>query len=374
MEEPKVRKRLLFSVSSLSAGGAERVISELAGSFAETGWEVGVLTLGGQANDHYTLHPEVEHIALDLIWDSRNLWQSVVSNVRRSRIIRQAAVLFSPQVVISFIDQNNVRLLAALRGSGIPVIVSERIDPRRHPVGRSWALARRVLYPLAARVVVQTESVAQWAARIVPRSRVRVVPNFVRELPLPILEGREAAHLLAVGRLDRQKGFDVLLTAFARADLMPRGVRLTILGEGPERATLQALARKLGIAEAVHLPGVVKDPETWMARCTAFVLPSRYEGFPNALVEAMAMGCPTIASDCDSGPREIVRHEIDGLLVPPEDSEALARALVRLFDDSVLRGRLGRRAIEIRNRFVRERILGQWEALIEEIMEDKQRM
>ncbi len=341
---------------------------ELANAWAEQGWAVGVLTLSHPGTDHYRLHPSVERIALDVIWDSANLWQSIHGNLRRSRMIRRAVRRFHPHVVVSFIEQTNVRMLAALLGTGTPVIVSERIDPRRHQVTRAWQFARRMLYPLASRVVVQTESVAQWARGFVSAGRVCVITNFVRTLPEPPDPGQRSTDgILAVGRLDRQKGFDLLLRAFAASGLAARGGRLTILGEGPEREPLASLARQLGIESAVSMPGIVNDPENWMARCAVFILPSRYEGFPNALLEAMAMGCAVIAADCDSGPREIIRDGEDGLLVPVEDVDALASALARLMDDADLRARLGREAVKVRHRFAKEALLRRWEDLIREV-------
>lgn len=346
------------------------MISGMANAWAARGRQVAVLTLSGTTADHYVLHPAVERIGLDLLWNSHSLWESVRYNLRRSQAIRRAVRRWRPDVVISFIEQTNVRVLAALAGSRTPVIVSERIDPRRHAVGRAWRLARRLLYPTAARLVVQTESVARWAIGIVSGRRVRVVPNFVRELPPAAYTGRATDELLAVGRLDQQKGFDLLLRAFAASALARAGARLVILGEGPQRRALETLAQELKIAEHVLLPGVVRDPETWMARCTAFVLPSRYEGFPNVLLEAMAMGCPVIAADCDSGPREIVKHGENGLLVPPEDVSTLAQALAKLWRDAALRARLGAAAVEVRERFSKERVLALWEQMIEEVLTD----
>ena len=113
------------------------------------------------------------------------------------------------------------------------------------------------------------------------------------------------------------------------------------------------------------MPGVVPDPETWMAQATVFVLPSRYEGFPNALLEAMAMGCPAVAADCDSGPREIVRHGENGLLVPAGDAGALADALSTLFADEALRRRIGQEAVKVRETFSRYAILDTWETAID---------
>lgn len=362
-------RRILWVISSLSAGGAERVITELANSFAHRGHSIAVLTLAAPGNDHYQLDSRIERIALNVIWDSVSLWQSLSSNWRRIRMIREAILRYQPDVVVSFIEQNNVRVLSAMLGARIPIIVSERIDPRRHQVGRGWNLARQWIYPFAARVVVQTEGVADWARGITNYKRVRVVPNFVRALPRPPADGREPMDLLAVGRLDRQKGFDVLLRAFSLSSLAERGVRLTILGEGAQQPALEVLADELGIAQVVELPGVVKDPEAWMARATVYVLPSRYEGFPNALLEAMAMGCPVIAADCDSGPREIIRHGENGLLVPVEDVDALAAGLQKLFDDAALRVRLGTEAVKVREYYSKTAILAQWEQLINEVIE-----
>jgi len=360
--------RVLFVISSLSAGGAERMVVELANALREEeGVEAGILTLTKGDKDHYQLNTGIQRISLNVIGDSRNLFQTLRNNVRRSLSIRRAIQDFAPQVVISFVDQNNVRTLAALVGSGIPVVVSERIDPRMYELGRMWNLARRIFYPTAKRLVVQTRSVADWASGVVFRSRVRTIPNFVRSLPVPRGGGeRDEREILAVGRLSKQKGFDLLLEAFAMSRLHHQGCRLTILGEGPERPALEAQARRLGIRSVLSMPGVVEDPAPWMARCGVFVLPSRFEGFPNALLEAMAMGCPSIAANCPSGPADIVIPGKNGLLVPSGSVEALAEALDILMGDDEMRERLGEEAKEIRECFSRDKIVKQWLDMIRE--------
>jgi glycosyltransferase involved in cell wall biosynthesis len=360
----------LWFVSSLSAGGAERVIAELANAFADRGHTVAVLTLAASETDHYQLDTRVERIALNVIRDSFSLWQSVKSNVRRIVMIRKAIMGFAPDVVVSFIEQNNVRVLSAMLGSSIPIIVSERIDPRWYPVGRVWDSARRLLYPFAQKVVVQTERVAQWARKVTRPKRVVVIPNFVRDLPPLNLASAEIANntLLTVGRLDHQKGFDVLLRAFFVSGLPALGVNLVVLGQGPERQALQSLAVQLGIEEFVDMPGVVDNPEDWMVKATVYVQPSRYEGFPNALLEAMAMGCPVVATDCESGPREIIQHGENGLLVPVEDPEALAASLQMVFEDAALRTHLRTQAVRVREHFSKVAIVNLWERLIEDVL------
>jgi glycosyltransferase involved in cell wall biosynthesis len=358
---------ILFCVSSLAAGGAERVIAELANAFVAAGDEVGVLTLSHPGGDHYALDSRVKRIGLGAVWDSQSVWQGIQSNLDRARMSRQAILTLTPQCVVSFTDRTNTLVLAALVGTGIPVIASERIDPRRHHVGRAWALARRFFYPTARRLVVQTPAVAGWAKGVVGAHKVRVIPNFVRDLPAaPDSATRRSDEILAVGRLDWQKGFDVLLQAFAHSGLAAQGMRLVILGEGPERRALTALAQDLGIAASVEMPSVVPDPERWMARCAFYVLPSRYEGFPNALLEAMAMGCAVIAADCDSGPRELVRHGDNGLLVPVADATALAQALLELASGPALRARLGHAAQAVRARYAKATIVAEWRDLIDE--------
>ncbi|MCZ6619933.1 MAG: glycosyltransferase, partial [Gammaproteobacteria bacterium] len=178
-------KRILLTISTLSAGGAERVASELVNHWAARGWTVGLLTLTDKDSDHYSLDPRVERIGLDLIWESNNPWHGFLSNLRRSRMIRQVTKTFSPDVVVSFIEQTNVRVLAALVGTGIPVIVSERVDPRMVSIGPAWEWARRILYPLSAALVVQTRAVTEWAEKLVPSHKVRAIPNCISHLPDP---------------------------------------------------------------------------------------------------------------------------------------------------------------------------------------------
>jgi glycosyltransferase involved in cell wall biosynthesis len=365
-------KKILLVISSLGPGGAERVISELANTWAAQGVHVGFLTLAMSEEDHYSLSPMIERIALNIMKDSHTLWQTLVNNARHCWKIRCAIRKFAPDVVVSFIEQNNVRVLAALMGTGIPVVVSERTDPRHHDAGRAFSIARRWLYPFARRLAVQTKGVAtDWAGLFMPSEKVVVIPNAVREMP-EVFSGveRDPCLILAVGRLSQEKGFDVLLKAFARSGLAGRDARLVILGEGAERASLEEFAHSSDIAQAVSMPGVVRDPESWMARCALFVMPSRYEGFPNALLEAMSMRCAVIATDCDSGgPREMVSHEHDGLLVPLEDEEAMALAMTRLFDDAQMRERLGEAAVGVRERFSREKVMQQWEDVLLRAME-----
>lgn len=170
-----------------------------------------------------------------------------------------------------------------------------------------------------------------------------------------------------MGRLSEQKHFDLLLQAFANLkDAHPEWT-LTILGEGELRSQLEDLRDRLGLKDRVYLPGVVKNPHDFLRQADFFVMSSLFEGFPNAICEAMACGLPVISTDCPSGPREIIREGIDGILVPTEDVSALTAAIQKLMLDQALRQDLGRNALEITERFSLERIMGMWDEILQEV-------
>ena len=363
-------RRILLVISSLAAGGAERVISEMANWWAAHDRKVAVLTLENTYADHYLLHPSVERITID--WQLPRTRLHIPSQyIKHQTMLRNAVLNYKPDVLISFIDRTNIRMLFALAGTEVPLIVTERTDPRYHHIGLSWSLVRRLMYPFSSALVVQTNAVTAWAKQIVPNNRIRVIQNFVRAMPEPKDIKSEADRLqpflLSVGRLGKEKGHDLLIRAFSDAQSRQEYWRLVILGEGPERSKLEKLAGTLGIRDAVVMPGIVKEPTEWMHKAQFFALPSRYEGFPNALLEAMACGCAVIATDCPSGPAEIIHHNENGLLVPKEDIKALSAGMSRLMEDRELRTCLGQRALEVRSRFAKDTIMAQWDNLIENV-------
>lgn len=367
-------RKLALVASSLSAGGAERMISEMANYWAAAGHDVSVVTIASAAQDQYRLLPNVRRVALDLLWGSRNTFDSVRANVARQRGIRRALRDLNPRVIISFIDQTNVRVIAALLCSGIPVIVSERIDPRQHQMSRGWSMLRRMIYPFADALVVQTSGVGQWAQTVIQRRKIHVVPNFVRD---GCPKSHETDHqqfrgsktIIGMGRLDQQKGFDLMIEAFARAGGPELGWQLVVLGDGPERLRLERLGHSLGLQGHLQMPGIVREPFYWLKQADLFVLSSRYEGFPNALLDAMACGLPSIAFDCQSGPSEIIRHDLDGLLVPAGDVPALAEAIHRLMQSAEDRRRLAMRAPEVKQRFSRVDVMCRWERVIDDVLD-----
>jgi glycosyltransferase involved in cell wall biosynthesis len=224
-----------------------------------------------------------------------------------------------------------------------------------------------VLYPSARAVVVQTAGISQWAQRIVRKEAIYVIPNPISEQFLGSHEsnGTSSYHtVVAIGRMEPQKGFDRLLTAFAKCARRHPEWTLRIVGEGTERPQLHALAVKLKLESRIRFDTVTKEPEKVLRDSDLFVLSSRYEGFPMVLLEAMACGLPVISFDCPTGPREMIRDGIDGVLVPPDDVEALAKAMDGLMGAQQERQRLAARAVEVSERFGLSRVMAMWSEVL----------
>jgi glycosyltransferase involved in cell wall biosynthesis len=204
------------------------------------------------------------------------------------------------------------------------------------------------------------------------RIRARVIPNPI--LLADVSPRRGDLVLTAVGRLTYQKGFDLLIRAFALIAPLHPEWSLSIWGEGEEARQLLSIIDQMQLNGRVKLRGASRTPEEWIESSSAFVLSSRYEGFGNVLAEAMAGGLPVVSYDCDFGPREIIQNGVNGLLVPVEDIAALASALDRIMGNSALRSRLGNAARIVAERYDPDAIVGQWEEVITRILPQKDRM
>ena len=363
--------RIMLAISSMTAGGGERVAATLSNHWIANGHEVALLTVASSDLDFYPLDQRVTRIALDLNRSSRNWRDFVVYNFKRVRKLRLAIHDFKPEVIVSLLDTTNVRMLLASIGTGVPVIVQEQIDPTQHPLGRTVRFLRRLLYKRASAVVVLTPGIARWARRFVRAEAIHVIPNLVSEQFCKsgkVESGRNGYRVIAIGRLEAQKGFDLLLRAFAQSAQEHPGWTLMIIGDGSERDQLRVLAGALQIGDRVSWERAVKEPQEEMRRSDLFVLSSRYEGFPLVLLEAMACGLPVISFDCPSGPREIIHDGEDGLLVPPNEIDALAAAMSRLMSSEDERKRLGDRAVGIVDRFGLAKIADMWTTVFEQAL------
>ncbi len=340
--------RIAFILPTFTAGGAERVASLLCNYWAEQGHDVTALTFEGAGDERiYRLDDRVTLRGIDALNRNRRLTARVGGNFRRLARLRAALKTFKPDAVVAFTTEANVVAIWSALGLGVPVVVSERNQPDRPGLGRFTRAARRLSYPLAAAVVVQTEAIAQWArARFA--GPVHVLPNPIRLASWGDVAGAVSAtkRIVAAGRLVPQKGFDVLIASFsALADAYPDW-QLVIYGDGGEREALETQAMRLGLGDRVALPGISQDLRAAFAEADLFVLPSRYEGYPNVLLEALASGCAVIATDCPGATAEILEGGRYGLLVEPGSEAALSTGLERMMSDQALRRRFAAQARE----------------------------
>lgn len=358
--------RITLIISALTAGGAERVISIMANYWAARGVEVTLMTLADASQaPFYELNPNIHYTPLSVAEGSPTVIHAISNNLKRLLALRHAIKKSHPQVVISFITPMNILVCLATLGLKVPVVVSERTEPTMESHGRVWDILRRVTYPVADYVVI----VSEYALKFFPKSvrkNVVMIPNPV--LP-PVKEsvadvGLHKPAIVAMGRFEQQKGFDLLLLAFAKIkDKYPEW-SLIILGDGKLRPLLESLSSDLDLNSKVSMPGIVNNPYDYLRQADLFVMSSRYEGFPNALCEAMASGLAVISFDCKTGPGEIINDGVDGILVPHENVDALADAMSRIMGDETKRKQLEAAAPKIIDRLGLEKVMGMWNDVI----------
>jgi glycosyltransferase involved in cell wall biosynthesis len=375
-QERRLPLRVQCIIHALDLGGAQRMAADFAGSWARAGYTVSLVTTDARTEDFYSVESSVPRTRLDLAGSSANWRVAIRANFRRIRALRRAIVEASPDIVVSFIDTSTILCVFATLGLGIPVVGFESSDPTNPQSRRSlpWRLLRRLAYARAAAITVLTSSIRARLAQWRPRVRLALIPNPVpAELlampgPTPCPDtGRK--RLVAIGRLDHAKGFDMLLSAFPPLAARFPDWDLWIWGEGEERAELERAVQDLDLVGRVFLPGSTRSPWDELGRASLCVLPSRREGFPGALVEAMALGRACVAFDCMSGPREISRDGEDAVLVPASDVAALSAALAELMGDPGRRAALGERARKVRERYHPTAIAAQWEDLFQAVLE-----
>lgn len=353
--------KILFVISSLRSGGAERVLTTLANDLIRRGFDIEVLTFGSKSSDFYTLDERIRRTEFDLLRPSTSRWESVQLNFEIVSRLRRRVKEVNPDVVVSFMDVTNIVSCLAVIGLGIKLIVSERSDPFLQRLSPIREFVRPLLYKFYAdKVVVQTESVAakvreHWNG-VVPH----VIPNPISTDFETILKPLRKNVVLCVGRIDDNKAQEVAIRAFSSVLPEYPDWELRIAGEGPKKQSLIMLSRELGVDSRVKFLGAVKDIRSQYLEASVFLMTSRYEGFPNALLEAAASGCACIASDCPSGPREILFTDNMGVLVPVDDVVKFSLSIRKLLSSNECRSELQSAALKVHEKFSRSVVMEMW--------------
>ena len=358
--------RIACLIATLGAGGAERVAATLCNAWDNAGHRVDLLTYQHQGElPHYPIGQGVRLHQLGVASRSSGLWTRMVNMRRRIYAPRKLLREIRPDVLVCFIAGTNIFGLLAARGLDVPVVISERVHPAHHRFRWPISTARRRLYPLASALVVQTSDIARWF-QLQLGLDAKVIPNPIDgDRFIDRADDGDRKSMVSVGRLNHQKGYDDLITAFARVAPDFPDWDLVILGEGPERDNLETLIAELELDGRIVLPGVASDIPQQLASATVYVQSSRYEGFPNAVLEALAAGCPVLATDAPGATAGILQGGKFGQLTPANDVDALAERMKVLMADPALRDRMSDNARDAAIPYDAGKVAEQWIALFE---------
>lgn len=363
--------RITFVISSISSGGAERVMSMMSNYWARKGWNITIITYATREADFYNIHSHVERIRIHSDNQKRGFLSPVISNISRIYFLRKEIIRSRPDVIISFMDTVNVLTLIATVFLNYPILISERVDPRYHLPKLPWRILRRIFYSRASGLIVQTSNLLKWASVRVGTKKSFVIPNPIDQIVSNSTNNTSKfshSYIVAVGRIETQKGFDILIRIFDRVLKSHPDWKLVIVGEGTKRQSLELLITSLGLTEKVLLIGRITDPSEVMRNASVFALSSRFEGFPNVLIEAMKLGLPVISYDCPSGPAEIINHRKNGILIPMDNEIEFEKSLVELMDDRNFAESLGKEAKKVILTYSEDKIFGMWENIIKLIL------
>jgi len=358
-------QNICFAIDSLSGGGAERVISDLANSYARDGHSVCIITFSDIEPNEYFIEKSITRIPLGLKVQSSNVVEALAINLERLLKLRIAISECSASVIVSFMSRMNISILIAARGLKIRTIVCERNRASETAGGYVWETLRRKTYLWADRVIVQTEWSREWFYKNTRVTQISVIPNYVHwpmkdslpEVDLSYLSNAQV--ILSVGRDSPQKGFERLLNIFSLVLKNNPSVKLVIVGPEPN-SKLKKIAEEMGIAESVILPGRVGNMSEAYSLSTVFALSSYYEGFPNVLLEAMSFGIPAVSFDIETGPSEIIDHDHNGFIVKNGDNERYSLCVSALLNDDILYKRLACSALDVKEKYNKDQIMNLW--------------
>lgn len=361
------KKKIAFYIGSLDKGGAERVIVNLAEYFYSQDYEVYVVTKLKE-KDEYSLSPAITRIIADITREEET--NSRLGNLyARIRKLRNVWKTIKPDIIVSFIRKNNVMAIASSRFLKIPVVVSVRSDPKRELQGRVMKNLSLLLFHFADGIVLQTSQARDFFPNSLQKKSV-ILPNSINPVFLNIEKVTEKSkEIVAVGRIDKNKNQKMLIDAFSEiAEEYPDWC-VRLYGDGEETSLLKEFVKEKGLQEQVFFMGQISNVAERIREASIFVLPSKCEGMPNALIEAMTLGVAVISTDCPcGGPADLIKDGKNGILIPVDDQNALKEALVRLMEDTVYRHKLARNAERITEKLHPDIVNLQWKEYLGTIL------
>lgn len=348
-EDPQNKKNIIFLINDMQGGGSQRVASLLCNAWAGQGHTVTMMTYEPRdAALFYPIDDVVSVKALDLEPEKSGNWNAFVTNFKRVLAVSKVLKDDKPDVLICFgCEATVIGVLSAMGLDDIKVIGCERTDPSLYPTG-IWHKLRNFTYPRADRLIVQTHTAAAYCSRL--NNSVYIIPNPIVK-PDPTGEadiiGPERPFIASMGRMTDDKGHDILIEAFALVAEKNKDIDLLLIGDGVNRPEYEVMAKKMGIDSRVHFAGRSLNPFPVLAQAKVFILPSRVEGFPNSLAEAMALGLPCIATLEAVGGKAIIDQGRNGILIEGENPKAMAHTITEMLDNREYAEKLGAEAAKI---------------------------
>lgn len=345
-------KTILIVAPSLQGGGIERVLTNLSSHFVKRDHKV-VYVACRAGNHFYQLDDEVIFREPSFVHTASAKFK-VINYIKTIKFIRKQIKEFKPDTILSFGDIINPLALIANHKLGYPIYISDRISPKQK-LGFTKDFLKKITYPSATGIIAQSSNAATYKREVFgDKINVTIIPNALREVSQCTDFKSKKNWVIGVGRLSFEKGFDRLIEAFAKIE-DHKDWRLVLAGDGPARKDLEKQVESLGVKNRVVFRGMIKDVDSFLAQGSIFVLPSRCEGFPNALCEAMASPLPCISFDSVSA-SDIIENRVSGVVIPDGDIDALAHEIQILMDDEQMRCRYSEKAFFIREKLDKDKI------------------
>lgn len=359
--------KILFYINTISNGGAERVIVNLANSFSEKDYEV-VLVTSHYSSNEYPLKSKVKRLTLE----KTNLKQSFIKkNITRVYRLRKICKQERPDIVVSFMAEANFRAIIATMFLGIKTLISVRNDPNKEYSKKIYRLLAKLLYPFASGLVFQTEEAKKWFSKRIQK-KSKVILNHVDEKFYQTNYTGRRKNIVTVGRLEPQKNHKLLIEAFAGIANDFPNENLVIYGEGSQKEILMNLVKRHDLEGRVFFMGTSMEIHEKIKDAKIFVLSSDYEGLPNVVMEAMTLGLPVISTNCPiGGPKMLIENNRNGILVSVGNVGELANAMRTLLSDPSFAEYLGKNAKLTSKKFEPNKVFKIWEDYISFIISMK---
>ena len=366
-------RKILFHLTSLEQGGAERVVSNLSNRLAKDGYEI-VVTTQQTGDNEFELIPEVKRIHVGLKSSDQRRGR-LAKAVKRIVYLRKTIKEEKPDIVISFLKKPNYRTLLANVGNRIPTVIAIRIDPKSEYSSMTDKLLIPLLYPFAAGAVFQTDEQKEFFPHYLQEKAVVILNPVHNKYIMEPTRTEKKKLVVQSGRLVGFKNQKMLLRAFLKVHQRYPDYKLKIYGPESLDNTKKELEQFIAEQQAsdfIQLMGASNELEKVLPEAEIYAFSSDYEGLPNALIEAMALGMPVVATDCPcGGPRTLITHEYNGLLIPVNDENAMAENICRLIEDKELAKCLGINARKISDRVNEEAVIEQWKQYIDKVIAKK---